>query len=365
MSIRSENKGELNDPTRSIYDVDPVPDEDLWFLPQAPEPGEALADLPWPVAAREGSLHPEIWLRAEQACYRELVAAVAAVTRFGERLRQMPAGVAERIALLSVSATLRAEGVWLAPEKIALYRALRLAGGDEAQALARAGWAIRRLVGQGPLAPEGLRVFLGRAEVAGAQNPDPEAGQPVGEELNALDVEFRAHHDQLDACHEMTRAACDLAFWRREGLTPWDELLEPVVAAMRTGAGGLAPFLPVSGGHRFDRYALKDGEASAEARLRAFYAAAEAGALAALMELDRLTAWLVRARAQIRDLSGRTPPMLIDILTRYPVVSAELVARETRCSAMSARRNLNLFTERGLAREVTGQGRYRFWTNTT
>ena len=101
----------------------------------------------------------------------------------------------------------------------------------------------------------------------------------------------------------------------------------------------------------------QEGEAFAAARLRVFYTAAEAGALAALMELDRLQAWLGRAQAQTGDLSGRTPPRLIQVLTRFPIVPAELVTREAPCSPMSARRNLNLFTERSLAREITGQGR--------
>ena len=148
---------------------------------------------------------------------------------------------------------------------------LRLAGTDEAQVLARASWAVRRLLGQGPAAEVDLRGFLGRAEVTAAQ--DPEADRPVGVELDALGEILRAHHDRLGAAHAMTRAAWDLALWHRDGITPWDE-----------------------------------------------------------------------------------------VLTRFPIVPAKLVTREAPCSPMSARRNLNLFTERGLAREITEQGRYRFWT---
>ena len=91
---------------------------------------------------------PETRLSAEQEGCRRPLAAVEAVTRFGARLPRMPAGVAERTAPQSVSAALRAEGVWLGPEKTALCRAPRLAGADEAQ--------------------------------------DPEADRPVGVELNAL-----------------------------------------------------------------------------------------------------------------------------------------------------------------------------------
>ncbi|HID67372.1 MAG TPA: hypothetical protein EYP31_03730 [Roseibacterium sp.] len=62
------------------------------------------------------------------------------------------------------------------------------------------------------------------------------------------------------------------------------------------------------------------------------------------------------------NLSGRTPPRLIGVLLRPPVVSAELVSATLSCSRPAARRNLGLFAKRGLIREVTGQDRYRFWT---
>jgi len=67
-------------------------------------------------------------------------------------------------------------------------------------------------------------------------------------------------------------------------------------------------------------------------------------------------------RRKAKPLPRRTPPQLIQVLTRFPIVSAELVTRKAPCSPMSARRNLNPFTQRGLAREITGQGRYRFRT---
>ena len=97
-----------------------------------------------------------------------------------------------------------AGGVWLGPEKTALYRAPRLAGADEAQVLARASWAVRRLLGRGPAAEVDPRGFPGRTGVTAAQ--DPEADRPVGVELNALCEVPRAHHDQLGAAHAMTRA---------------------------------------------------------------------------------------------------------------------------------------------------------------
>ena len=85
-------------------------------------------------------------------------------------------------------------------------RAPRLAGADEAQVLARASWAVRRLLGQGPAAEIDPRGFPGRTGVTAAQDPDPEADRPVGVELDALGEVPRAHHDQLGAAHAMTRA---------------------------------------------------------------------------------------------------------------------------------------------------------------
>ncbi|WP_371808498.1 helix-turn-helix domain-containing protein [Ruegeria sp. HKCCA6948] len=98
-----------------------------------------------------------------------------------------------------------------------------------------------------------------------------------------------------------------------------------------------------------------------------FNAAFEVGAggqsaLAALLHLDRVSAWDTRTRDATTDLSGRTPPRLIEVLTASPMVSAPLAERLTEASRAAVQRNLILFTERGLIREVTGQGRYRVWT---
>ncbi|WP_303489024.1 helix-turn-helix domain-containing protein [Shimia thalassica] len=317
--------------------------------------------MPWPVAAREGSLAPDVWQQAERSCYRDLLSAVEALVRFGERLKHLPPEGAERVALMSVSAALRAEGLWFGPEKIALYRSMRLAADSEAQVLARASWAVRRLTGHGAGVLDGLRDFLGRTEVAQPLDPDPDTARPVGNELDLLGGDFSDHTNRLSDCDALTRAAYGFAFWRREGITPWDELLEPTVAALILGADGRAPFVPISAGHSFDRHGVTSGAGSAEARLKVFYKAVEAGALAALMELDRLMVWRDRAAGATRDLSGGTPPALIQALLGFPIVSAELVAKDVGCTTMTARRNLNIFTERGLAREVTGQGRYRFW----
>ena len=353
----TENENPLG--PSSLYDPDPTPEEDLWFLAPYDEEETASA-MPWPMAAREDSLHPEVWQAAEAAEYKALISAAEAVARLGARLQGFPAAITERLALTSVAAVLRGEGVWLGPEQIALYRALRALSDDQARDLARAAWAVRRLSagGGGPL--DGLRAFLGRTTVTDPYD-FPGEERPIGPELDVLGDDWGQAVQGLVGCHRLTRAAFGFATWRARALTPWDELLEPTVAAMLLGGGGGCGFLPMGEG-RLDRHAVVAGAGGAEMRLRSFYATVEAGAQRALMEFDRLMAWQDRAQAATADLSGRTPPALIAALLHYPILSAELAVSEANCSAAAARRNLNLFAERDLIRELTGQNRYRFWT---
>jgi len=357
MNTKPQNNDESKGTDRSLYDPEPVAEEDLWFLPGQPE-DVAPTDPPWPVAPREGSLHPEDWKKAERSQYQSLIKAVTALTRFHERLVGFPVELRERFALKSVDAALRAEGVWLGVERIALYQALRVAGENEAQDLARASWAVRRLLSpQSDVAD--LRGFLGRVSVEDASVPGAE-DRIVGEDLDQASAGLGEAMADIEAAHALTRSAYLFAWWRREGITPWDETLEPTIAAMIAGAGQ-GGFVLLSAGQRLDRYGLSGNEASVEKRLQAFYDAVEEGALEALLEIDRLRTWRERAGEATAELSGRTPPRLIDVLLRYPLVSAELVAAEVGISGVSARRNLNLFVERGLVREVTGQERFRFW----
>lgn len=360
MKAPLENKEQTDASQRSLYDPEPKPEEDLWFLPAIDEDA-APTDMPWPVAAREASLEPDVWRAAEKESYRELLAAVQAVTKFGEQLRQFPDDAKERFAVDTVSAVLRSEGTWIGPEQIALYRTLRLASGDQAQDLARASWAVRRLLAGAGSIEEGLRGFLGRIEVD-ASLQVPGEGRPLGEELTLLGESLSRGVTGMSDCHALTQAAYHFAIWRAEGITPYEGLLEPTIATLIIGAGGMSPILPLAPGHRLDRHGLKPGSAGASERLKVFYRAVEAGALAASLELERLATWRERAHHVIADLSGRTPARLAEGLLKARVVSAEWLASEIGCSTVSVRRNLSLFSQRGLVREVTGQERYRFWT---
>jgi Fic family protein len=130
-----------------------------------------------------------------------------------------------------------------------------------------------------------------------------------------------------------------------------------VIAARIGGADGRAlPFLPLA-------LASAPVHAGGDVgrRLAAWAHAAEAGCLRALMTLEALDAWQDRATQATAGLSGRTPALLIEALTASPALSAGMAARAAGVSTAGARRNLAWLERAGLVREITGQGRFRFW----
>lgn len=342
----------------SIYEAEPTAEEDLWFLPGPPE-DFAPGDSPLIFVRRAEEVAAQEWQKAERANYRGLVRAAEAVARFGARLQALPSDVVERVALQSVAAILRSEGVWLKPEQIALFRALRISPEDGTRDLERASWAVRRLIAMRGAAPveDDLRAFLGRRKVQERQSL-PNEDRALGEELDVAGADWSEKMGDVGDVHALTRAACGLFLWRRLQITAPDEALEPMVAAALIGAAGQAPFLPVPEGVAPLHMRAKTPQEA----LESFYQAAEQGALTALLEVERLLVWRAKAREATGDLSGRTPRSLVETALRFPVFSAELAARLADCAPMSARRNLKLFEDRGLLREVTGQKRYRFWS---
>jgi len=61
------------------------------------------------------------------------------------------------------------------------------------------------------------------------------------------------------------------------------------------------------------------------------------------------------------EFSGKTSPMLIEVFLRSTIVSVEMAAGMSGASKAAVQRNLSKFAHLGLIREITGQGRYRFW----
>jgi hypothetical protein len=227
---------------------------------------------------------------------------------------------------------------------------------DDAQALARAGWAVRRL--QGGPGPEasgreaGLTTFLGRTV--------PEAGGVPEAVADLAEVMERA-----GGFHTVTQAAILFHAWRmlghesaRRGLA---QDVEAAALAARHGAvmgrGGGALFLPLA---LTGPTALRATDVVPE-RLSRWIAGTTLANLAALLHLDRIRDWQARADAQTRGLSGRTPPALIAALAAWPMLSVPMAEEITDASRAAVRRNLDTLSHFDLIREVTGQGRYRIW----
>jgi hypothetical protein len=231
--------------------------------------------------------------------------------------------------------------------------------------LARAAWAARRLArGRWTLAsPAAVARFEGRTPRDDARERDDIGAEwgafarVRGEAWIAAAEGWAAEVRGLRAAHRFTQACVAERAWRLSGLSDVTAVVEPAVAAMRiagrAGRGG-ASFAPLA------RRRTPGSERPVE-RLRGFYADLAAGSVEALVMLEWMQAWRSRADDAIADLSGRTPRRLVALLAARVAVSAQDAAEAGAVSVSAAQRNLALLTERGVAREITGQGRFRMW----
>lgn len=322
-----------------------------WFLREPPE----VDDPPLPRADRRPLFDARDWLRAEAGAGRALAEAAAAFARLDERV--LAEGQGERLALMETAGLMRAEGARVPAERIALYAALRVSAvADDPGELATAAWAARALAG-GPSPEEDLRGFLGRRRIAAAAG----AGErPSGAELDARAAEWRAALAPLAEAHPLTRAAATFRAWRLWELSGPGGAAEAGAAAARIGAGAAE-------GLRFAPLTLGAGSLPPAApdvreRLEAWLIGTAAACRRALVEAKRVSAWRARAAEATAGLSGRTPGRLIAALAATPALSAEMAAASCGVSRAAALRNLALFERMGLAREITGQARFRFWT---
>jgi hypothetical protein len=311
---------------------------------------------------------PSAWLAAEAALARPLAEAVEAFARLDERLRAWDPALAragvERLALAQAAALVRAEGAPVALERLTLWGASRIGRSAEEDAgMARAAWAARRLA-RGRWTPaarfEG-RSRRGAAELADRNDAAAAKGafaRVRGDAWIAAAQAWAAEARGLRAAHRFTQACAAERARAHAGLSDATATVESAVAAMRiagrAGRGG-TPFAPLA------RRRTRGGERDVE-RLRAFYADLTIGCAEALSALERMQAWRGRAEAATADLSGRTPSRLVALLAARVAVSAQDAAEAGGVSVSAAARNLALLAERGLAREITGQGRFRMWT---
>lgn len=329
------------------YDAAPA-EEELWFLPgpDSEEPADPFAP-PLPRAPRKPLFERADWRAAEAALAQPLAALSRDLGRLIERAEGFGPQAGTRLAQAEAAALGWWSGDRISSDRIALWSALRIgASGEDGAALIRSTWAARRLA-----APPGTG--QGRA-IAAHLGLKPGAWSGLAGEFAALLPEPGELGPVATGC---------LAFhlWRAldERPAPQRDIEAAVLGArLAIGHEGAAlGFLPLT---LAGTGALRAG-GPAEQRLSAWIFGAQDAVLSALLMLDRLRRWRARAEAETADLSGRTPGLLIAGLLRLPMAAVPQLVSETAASRPALLRNLALFEARGLAREVTGQGRYRVW----
>lgn len=307
---------------------------DPWFLP---EPG------PGPEALRPAPPRSRDWRAAQAGLAADLARLALLYGVLSERLRAGPKGWQHRLALIAATEISWAGGDRVSAERLALWEARHLSGAEvDAQGLARASWAFRRLLGTTPPGQD-LAGFLARHGAA----------QEVAT-LTALLAD-------LAALHPVTRAAAVAQVWQNSGDGGGDGRARRIEAAVL--ASRLAAEMAGQGAGHVPQAGLgTDGQGLPQAVLAAWIAGAVRGTEAALLHVDRVRAWQVRAEAGLAGLQGRTPLALVQVLAAWPLVSAAMAEALTGANRSTVQRNLAALQARGLLREVTGQGRYRLWT---
>ncbi len=318
---------------------------DLWFLPGPAEFDDSAGalDLPLPLAAAGGLADPAEWAAAQASLAGDLADLAQDLGRLQERLGLMGQGAIARLAASEALALGWWAGDRLSSDRLALWMSFRLgATGADGGAMMRLSWAARRLAAAVPQAGGAAAVLLGLA------------GQDA-----ALLEEADAALAEVQGLHPLVRGAAAFRLWRQLDERP-DHLrgLEAAVLGAKIGGGRALPFLPLAAAG----FAALTATGGAERRLAGWLSGAHQAVLAGLMELDRLRRWQERAVESVADLSGRTPRLLLDCLARHPMVSAPQAESETGASRAAVERNLTLLVTRGIAREVTGAGRFRVWT---
>lgn len=336
------------------FDVAPeaeleTPEEDLWFLPGPVE--EEQDELP-PGPRRERSETSVVqdWAQAEAALAARLAKVAGRVGALEDRLQRGPKGWRHRLALIEAANLSWFAGDRIGPDRLALWLSMRLAGVQEdAEGLARIGWAVRRLTG-GPGPAADLAAFLDRR--------DPETIAATAERFEDRASGWLEVMTAGEALHPITRACMGFHLWSLAGLGSHGDRIDAAVTAARIASGeGSVFFVPLATG----------GTAGLRAsgwppeRLARWLGGMERAVLTAMRHLDDIEAWGVRAEAAMARLSGRTPGALRTVLIEWPLVSAPMAEALTGASRAAVQRNLRWMEEGGLLREVTGQGRFRMW----
>jgi hypothetical protein len=345
--------GNFDDPLAGDAEVVEASEGDLWFLPGPID--DDHDDLPpGPRAEPREAAVLDDWRKAEAGHAARLARVAGRLGALDDRLRRGPDGWRHRLALIEAADLSWFAGERIGQDRLALWTSLRLSGvQDDTAALARVGWAVRRLTaGPGPEAD--LSAFLDRRDPESmADEAEPFADRAGG----WLDL-----MEQAAYLHPITRACLGFHLWSLAGFGQNGDRMEAAVTAARIAAseGRGAVFAPLAMG---GAGGLRAGGPPTE-RLARWLDGIQVACLTAMRHLDDIEAWSARVETEMLALSGKTPPALRTVLTEWPLVSAPMAEALTGASRAAVQRNLAWMEARGLIREMTGQGRYRMWRAT-
>ena len=294
------------------------------------------------------------WAKAEGS-YASLLAKVAGrLGALDDRVLRGPEGWRHRLGLIEAADLSWFAGDRVGSDRLALWISMRLScAQDDPNALARIGWAVRRLTG-GPGPKIDLAAFLDRR--------DPENIEEIAERFEDraggwLDVMTAA-----EGLHPITRSCMGFHLWSLAGLGQLGDQIEATVTAARIAAsdGNGAVFAPLAMG---GAGGLRASGLPSE-RLARWLDGMNSAVLAAMRNLDEIESWDARAENSMLQLSGRTPKALRSMLVEWPLISARMAETLTGVSRAAVQRNLTWMEEQGLIREMTGQRRFRVWSAT-
>ena len=340
----------FDDPLVDSEGLEETSEDDLWFLPG---PMEVEPDylLPGPRAELRETAVLDDWRKAEAVNAARLARVAGRIGALDDRLRRGPKGWRHRLALMEAADLSWFVGDRIGPDRLALWISMRLSGvQDDTAALARVGWAVRRLTG-GPGPEVDLSAFLDRRD---PENIAGEAETFADRAGGWLDLMAQAAD-----LHPISRACMGFHIWSLAGLGQHGDRMEAAVTAARiaTGEGRGAIFAPLAMG---GAGGLRAGGTAAD-RLVRWLHGMETASRTAMRHLDDIEAWSARSETEMVTLSGKTPPALRAVLTEWPLVSAPMAEAITGASRAAVQRNMAWMQARGLIREVTGQGRFRMW----
>ena len=232
---------DLDDPLARVEEVEETFEDDLWFLPGPIE--EESDDLPpGPRAEPRETAVLNDWRRAEAGNAATLARVAGRLGALDDRLWRGPEGWRHRLALIEAADLSWFVGDRIGPDQLAVWISLCLSGvQDDTAALARVGWAARRLTG-GPGPEVDLSAFLDR------RDPENLGGnaEPFAERAGGwLDL-----MSQADDLHPITRACMGFHLWSLAGLGQHGDRTEAAITAARIAAseGNGAVFAPLAMG---------------------------------------------------------------------------------------------------------------------